>query len=174
MFLNEGKQLRLLRHMKAHTLEMFDAIQRCNFERMGRLIRDTWAQNMALDSGTNPPAVEAITRRIDDLCLGYKLPGAGGGGYLYMVAKDPEAAARIRQTLNADPLRPQRPLRRHVALALRSDRDPQLTTAISPPRYSASARLVSRQICQPASPRRIISRLFKKLFKTLLNRRSGI
>lgn len=106
MFLNEGKQLRLLRHMKAHTLEMFDAIQRCNFERMGRLIRDTWAQNMALDSGTNPPAVEAITRRIDDLCLGYKLPGAGGGGYLYMVAKDPEAAARIRQTLNADPLRP--------------------------------------------------------------------
>ena len=41
MFLNEGKQLRLLRHMKAHTLEMFDAIQRCNFERMGRLIRDT-------------------------------------------------------------------------------------------------------------------------------------
>lgn len=106
MFLNEGKQLRLLRHMKAHTLEMFDAIQRCNFERMGRLIRDTWSQNMALDSGTNPPAVEAITRRIDDLCLGYKLPGAGGGGYLYMVAKDPEAAARIRQTLNADPLRP--------------------------------------------------------------------
>jgi len=36
---------------------------------------------------------------IDDLCLGYKLPGAGGGGYLYMVAKDPEAAARVRQIL---------------------------------------------------------------------------
>ena len=35
----------------------------------------------------------------DDLCLGYKLPGAGGGGYLYMVAKDPEAAGRIRQIL---------------------------------------------------------------------------
>ena len=39
---------------------------------------------------------------IDDLCYGYKLPGAGGGGYLYMVAKDPEAAARIRQILNAN------------------------------------------------------------------------
>jgi galactokinase/mevalonate kinase-like predicted kinase len=36
---------------------------------------------------------------IDDLCLGYKLPGAGGGGYLYMVAKDPEAAARIKRIL---------------------------------------------------------------------------
>ena len=39
---------------------------------------------------------------MDPLCLGYKLPGAGGGGYLYMVAKDPEAAARIRQLLSAD------------------------------------------------------------------------
>ena len=41
-----------------------------------------------------------ITSLIDDLCLGYKLPGAGGGGYLYMVAKDPEAAARIKQIIN--------------------------------------------------------------------------
>ena len=39
---------------------------------------------------------------VDDLCLGYKLPGAGGGGYLYMVAKDPEAAARIRQVLTVN------------------------------------------------------------------------
>ena len=28
-----------------------------------------------------------------------------GGGFLYMVAKDPEAAARIKQTLQAHPLR---------------------------------------------------------------------
>ena len=40
---------------------------------------------------------------IDDLCYGYKLPGAGGGGYLYMIAKDPDAAARIRHILNANP-----------------------------------------------------------------------
>ena len=63
-------------------------------------MRKTWQQNQQLDSGTNPPAVEAITSLIDDLCLGYKLPGAGGGGYLYMIAKDPEAAARIKQILN--------------------------------------------------------------------------
>ena len=29
---------------------------------------------------------------------------AGGGGYLYMVAKDPEAAARIRQVLTVNAL----------------------------------------------------------------------
>lgn len=46
-----------------------------------------------------PAGVQALTERIDDLCLGYKLPGAGGGGYLYMVAKDPDAALRIRRIL---------------------------------------------------------------------------
>ena len=67
--------------------------------RMGQLVRKTWTQNQLLDSGTNPESVEALTRLIDNLCLGYKLPGAGGGGYLYMIAKDPEAAARIKQIL---------------------------------------------------------------------------
>ena len=102
MFLNSNEQLRLLREMKAHTLDMYDAIQRQDFVRMGQLIGTTWQQNQMLDSGTNPDAVRLITDMVDDLCLGYKLPGAGGGGYLYMVAKDPEAAARIKQTISAN------------------------------------------------------------------------
>jgi galactokinase/mevalonate kinase-like predicted kinase len=101
MFLNHGGELRQLRAMKSHALDMYEAIQRQQFSEMGRLIRKTWQQNQLIDSGTNPDAVRRITELVDDLCLGYKLPGAGGGGYLYMVAKDPEAAARIRQTLTA-------------------------------------------------------------------------
>lgn len=100
MFLNHGGELRILREMKEHTMEMYDAIQRNDFVRMGQLVRKTWHQNQLLDSGTNPEAVASLTSLIDDLCLGYKLPGAGGGGYLYMIAKDPEAAARIKQILN--------------------------------------------------------------------------
>ena len=80
-------------------MEMYDAIQRQDFVLMGRLVRKTWEQNQLLDSGTNPVAVRQLSDLVDDLCLGYKLPGAGGGGYLYMIAKDPEAAARIRQIL---------------------------------------------------------------------------
>ena len=100
MFLNDNAELRLLREMKAHTMEMYEAILQNDFQRMGLLMRKTWQQNQALDSGTNPPAVATLTTLIDDLCLGYKLPGAGGGGYLYMIAKDPEAAARIKQILS--------------------------------------------------------------------------
>lgn len=100
MFLNSSRHLELLREMKLHATDMYDAILRNNFEEAGRLVRKTWKQNQLLDEGTNPPAVQALTRQIDDLCLGYKLPGAGGGGYLYMVTKDPEAAARIQKILN--------------------------------------------------------------------------
>ena len=99
MFLNDNAELRLLREMKAHTMEMYEAVLQNDFQRMGLLMRKTWQQNQTLDSGTNPAAVADLATLIDDLCLGYKLPGAGGGGYLYMIAKDPEAAARIKQIL---------------------------------------------------------------------------
>lgn len=100
MFLNSTEHLELLRQMKQHALDMHDAIQRNSYEEMARLVGVSWKQNQALDSGTNPPAVQAVIDRIADLCYGYKLPGAGGGGYLYMAAKDEEAAARIRRILN--------------------------------------------------------------------------
>ena len=101
MFLNHGDEIRQLRAMKAHAQDMYETMQRQDFQRMGQLIRKTWQQNQLIDSGTNPDSVRQITNLVDDLCLGYKLPGAGGGGYLYMVAKDPEAAARIKQILNS-------------------------------------------------------------------------
>ena len=100
MFLNHGGELRQLRAMKAHAIDMYEAIQRQDYQTYGQLVRKTWQQNQLIDSGTNPDSVRRITDLIDDLCLGYKLPGAGGGGYLYMVAKDPEAAARIKQIIN--------------------------------------------------------------------------
>lgn len=102
MFLNDHDQVALLREMKAHSLQMYEAIQRNDFKEMGKLVGKTWLQNQAIDAGTNPLEVKKLTDLIDDLCLGYKLPGAGGGGYLYMVAKDPEAAARIKVILNTN------------------------------------------------------------------------
>ena len=101
MFLNQNDELRRLREMRQHALDMYEAIQRADFDLTGRLVRKTWAQNQAIDSGTNPDDVRRMTELIDDYALGYKLAGAGGGGYLYIVAKDQDAAARIKQTLNA-------------------------------------------------------------------------
>lgn len=106
MFLNSSEHLDILAQMKDHALTLFDAIQRNDFLQYGNLVRKTWSQNKALDSGTEPAAVSQLCSQIDDWCLGYKLPGAGGGGYLYMVAKDPQAASLIRDYLQQHPLTP--------------------------------------------------------------------
>jgi galactokinase/mevalonate kinase-like predicted kinase len=99
MFLNSAQHLSILREMKRHALDMAACIQRGNFDQYGRMILKTWQQKKLIDSGTNPPEIEKLIHLIKDYALGYKLPGAGGGGYLYMVAKDPEAAVRIRKIL---------------------------------------------------------------------------
>jgi galactokinase/mevalonate kinase-like predicted kinase len=106
MFLNSNSHLALLDEMKAHALAMYDRIQLGDFEGYGKLLRETWEQNKRLDAGTNPPIIDELCARVDDLCAGYKLPGAGGGGFLYMLAKDAEAAARIKKMLKENPLRP--------------------------------------------------------------------
>jgi galactokinase/mevalonate kinase-like predicted kinase len=106
MFLNDGRGLQLLAAMKEQALQMYETLQSGTFEEYGRQVRTTWRQKKALDAGTNPPAVEALIARIRDYALGYTLPGAGGGGYLYIVAKDPGAAACIRRILSASPRHP--------------------------------------------------------------------
>lgn len=117
MFLNSSAHLAILEEMKQLSHELAAAVQRNDFTAYGRCVGRSWELNKALDRGTNPPSVEAIIRRISDYCLGYKLPGAGGGGFLYMVAKDSEAAARLRAELTAARLTPNG---RFVEMALSS------------------------------------------------------
>ena len=103
MFLNATEHLALLDEIKAHAHTLFDTIQQNDFQAYGKMIQTTWNQNKRLDSGTNPDSVEEILRKIDDYCLGYKLPGAGGGGFIYMIAKDDTAAAQIKKILTQNP-----------------------------------------------------------------------
>lgn len=106
MFLNDAERLAILDEMKIHALNMQQAIQKGDFKAYGQLLRHSWELNCRLDSGTAPAKVQQLCAMVDDLCMGYKLPGAGGGGYMYMVAKDPEAALRLRQLLTANPIAP--------------------------------------------------------------------
>ena len=103
MFLYDTERMHLLGEMKEHAQNMAQAIMRGNFHHLGTLVGKTWQQNQHLDSGTNPPCVQSIIEQVQDFCLGLKLPGAGGGGFLYMIAKDPSAALRIREILASNP-----------------------------------------------------------------------
>jgi galactokinase/mevalonate kinase-like predicted kinase len=104
MFLNEGKRLHIVGEIKSHAYALADAIQRSDFALTGEMIARSWKLNNALDSGTNTPEVQRVIDLTVGMVTGLKLAGAGGGGYMLMCARDPEAAARIRKILQENPL----------------------------------------------------------------------
>lgn len=100
MMLNDGLTLDLLKEMRQHAEATAAAIQRCDYQMFARCIKQSWEYNKMLDNSTCTEAIQHIIDLIDDYSSGVKLTGAGGGGFLYIAAKDPEAAERIKQTLN--------------------------------------------------------------------------
>jgi galactokinase/mevalonate kinase-like predicted kinase len=80
-----------------------DAIQRQDWDAFTHGISRSWELNQKLDPGTNPPAIRALLSNIQEQLAAVKLLGAGGGGYLLMLAKDVDAARCIRRKLNDVP-----------------------------------------------------------------------
>jgi fucokinase / fucose-1-phosphate guanylyltransferase len=103
MFLNSAPHLEIFSEMKAHARETFDTILGNDYEGLARKVAISWALNQRLDEGTNPPHIQEIIGRVDDCLLGYKLLGAGGGGYLMMFAKTADAALKAKKNLESNP-----------------------------------------------------------------------
>jgi len=103
MFLNEGARLAIVDDLKAHALATADALQKRDLDEVGRMVGRSWELNKALDAGTTGPEIESIVSRISDWVRGLKLLGAGGGGYLLICAKDPQAARLIQDDLTRNP-----------------------------------------------------------------------
>ena len=99
MFLGDGPVMACLRDIGQNAEATYDALQRGSYEAVCERVRTSWALNQALDSGTNPPEVQAILEEVGDWLAAAKLTGAGGGGYLLMLAKDEGAAGRIQDHL---------------------------------------------------------------------------
>jgi galactokinase/mevalonate kinase-like predicted kinase len=103
MFLNEGHRLQILDEIRQHAYHLAEAIQRSDFEFTGRMVAHSWKLNNALDSGTNTQEVQHIINQIEEYAIGLKLVGAGGGGYMVICARDPEAAVKIHSILTQNP-----------------------------------------------------------------------
>ncbi len=101
--LNSSYYLNMIEEFKQHAIDMQDVIQRGSFEEYGALVRKTWGYKQVINADTNVEAVSNIISQIEEYCLGYFMPGAGGGGYMYIVAKNPLAAAQIKRILTETP-----------------------------------------------------------------------
>jgi len=115
MFLNEPHRLSILGQISDNSIECFDAVQRSDVEGFSRTIARSWTLNQQLDVGTSPPAIQKLLERISPYLSSCKLAGAGGGGFLYMIAKDVEQAQLLRRELENNP---PNPLARFVKMSL--------------------------------------------------------
>jgi len=103
LFLNRGAQLRVLAGIARNASNACEAVQRQDREAFARSIARSWELNQALDRETNVPDVQKILDRCAPWLSAAKLTGAGGGGYLLMMARDAAGARRIREELGASP-----------------------------------------------------------------------
>lgn len=106
VLLNAPAHLDVLSDVGANALACADAIQRADWSALCASVRRSWEMNQLLDPATQPPEIRDLLDRVDDYLDAAKLLGAGGGGYLLMLAKDPDAALRIRRALESDPPNP--------------------------------------------------------------------
>ena len=107
VFLNNRATLQLLQEMGGpHTAAMYDKITMLDYKGYARLVHRTWEQKKSLDAGVCNPQVQAIVDVVEPYVWSLLLPGAGGGGYLYMCAKDAGCARKIRELLTENPPNP--------------------------------------------------------------------
>ena len=104
MFLNSSQHLSILEELKHHAENTYETLLKKDYEQLGKHIHKSWELNQTLDSGTNTPEIQSIIDKIEPCLLGQKLLGAGGGGFMLMLAKDEEATVQIRKILTQNPV----------------------------------------------------------------------
>ena len=103
IFLNAADRLKTIQEIARNASACHDAIQLNDFDSFAQSIQKSWQLNQQLDAGTNTPEVEQILQDAAEDLAAAKLLGAGGGGYLFMLAKTADAALRIQERLEANP-----------------------------------------------------------------------
>lgn len=103
IFLNSNDRLETVHEISEAAVFCHDAIQRDDFDAFIEAVNRSWELNKQLDAGTNPEGVQRILETAGDDLAAAKLLGAGGGGYLFMIAQDADAALRIRSRLEDNP-----------------------------------------------------------------------
>ncbi len=99
IFLNHNGTLGLIGEISANAGRIADALRKGSWDYFNECVGYSWDLNCRLDKGTNPESIKRIIEPVEPLLASKKLLGAGGGGYMLMIAKDPEAAGRVRSCL---------------------------------------------------------------------------
>jgi fucokinase len=95
----EVATVQVLHSIKTLAVEMAYALREGEWEYLGRLLDRHWQLNQVLDPNTTNAPINAVLEDVRPWVAGAKLAGAGGGGFLLLLAHDPGAAAALRAHL---------------------------------------------------------------------------
>jgi galactokinase/mevalonate kinase-like predicted kinase len=97
----------IIGELKASAEQMERDLGAGDVDAFGRGIDRYWELKKRLDPGSTNLRIERLLKPLNRYLTGRLLPGAGGGGFLFMVARDAAAATGIRLHLEKNPPNPQ-------------------------------------------------------------------
>ncbi len=95
----ENATIQVLHSIKTLAVEMSYAMAEGDWKHFGELMARHWQLNQVLDPNTTNAPINAILDRARPYVHGAKLAGAGGGGFLMLLARDPNAALELKADL---------------------------------------------------------------------------
>ncbi len=92
--------VQVLHSIKTLAMEMAYAMQEGEWAHLGELLNRHWELNKALDPNTANAPINEVLKAAKPYLHGAKLAGAGGGGFMIMVARSPEVAEELKALLD--------------------------------------------------------------------------
>lgn len=96
----------LIKAVKSGARRAAEALGRGDIDAFAACVNDYWRDKKLLDAGSTNEKVDDIIDAIRPYASAVSLAGAGGGGFMYILAKSPADARRIRSFLESNPPSP--------------------------------------------------------------------
>ena len=93
----------IVRRLKSDAERAFRAVESCDWDSFCSAVNDYWLSKKALDPGSTNPLVELIIARMAPWISAVSLCGAGGGGFMFVIARSKDAKAKIKSVLEKHP-----------------------------------------------------------------------
>lgn len=79
-----------------------EALMNCDVDELGEIMLEAWRLHQELDPFCSNESVDRFFSFAGPYCCGYKLVGAGGGGFALLLAKHAESAKQLRHRLQTE------------------------------------------------------------------------
>ncbi|XP_074273217.1 bifunctional fucokinase/GDP-fucose pyrophosphorylase isoform X2 [Silene latifolia] len=76
-----------------------EALMNTDIDELGNILMEAWRLHQELDPFCSNECVDQLFDFAEPYCCGYKLVGAGGGGFALLLAKDSDSAVELRRLL---------------------------------------------------------------------------